>query len=72
MVSDLTTNVMLLGVKYEATLNFRADFSGKYFNIKQQIEKMEQLDFQLGKIIQRENVEFSRLVNKEEIMRIRR
>jgi hypothetical protein len=72
MVSDLTNNIIIVGLDRDAALNFRADFDGKYFDINQQVENMEQGDFELGKIIEGDKVEFSQLVNREEIMKIYR
>jgi hypothetical protein len=33
MVSDLTNNIIIVGLDHDAVLNFRADFDGKYFDI---------------------------------------
>jgi hypothetical protein len=70
MVSDLTNNIIIVGLDRDAALNFRADFGGKYFDINQQVENMEQGNFALGKMIEGDKAEFSLLVDREEIMKI--
>lgn len=41
MVSDLMNNIMIVGCKADAALNFQADFRGKYFGIEQVIKDKE-------------------------------
>jgi hypothetical protein len=49
IVSDLTNDIMIIGLKPAAALNFRADFGGKYFDIEQVIHNMENLHYILQK-----------------------
>jgi hypothetical protein len=41
MVSDLMNNIMIVGCKADAALNFQADFRAKYFGIEQVIKDKE-------------------------------
>ncbi|MEY4904024.1 MAG: hypothetical protein RLZZ292_1839 [Bacteroidota bacterium] len=42
MVSDLTNNIMIVGLQHDAAMNFRADFGGNFFGIEQVIQNMEE------------------------------
>lgn len=46
MVSDLTNNIIIIGLKKTVVTDFKKIFSGKYFGIKKVIADME--DFQLS------------------------
>jgi hypothetical protein len=72
MVSDLINNIIIVGLDRDAALNFRVDFAEKYFDINQQVANMEQGNFELGKIVEGEQAAFSRLVDREEIIKIYR
>jgi hypothetical protein len=63
IVSDLTNNIYIVGLKHDAALNFKADFSGQYFDIHQVIKNMEEANLIFGKV---ENLdfEFTKIDNK--------
>jgi hypothetical protein len=49
MVSDFTNDIVIVGCKSDAALNFRADFDGKYFGIEKVIQNMEEFQYELQK-----------------------
>jgi hypothetical protein len=49
IVSDLTNNIYIAGLKHDAALNFKADFAGKFFDIQQWIKNQEEANCILGK-----------------------
>jgi hypothetical protein len=67
IVSDLTNNIYIVGLKRDAALNFKADFSGKYFDIHQLIKNLEEANFVLGKA-ENPNFELAEMDNKAEII----
>lgn len=69
IVGDLTNNIFIVGLKNHAALNFKADFSGQYFDTHQVIENMEEANFILGKA---ENPDFGcvEMDNKKDILSV--
>jgi hypothetical protein len=67
IVSDLTNNIYIVGLKNHAALNFKADFSGQYFDIHQVIKNMEDANFILGKS-ENPHFEYAEMTNKAEII----
>jgi hypothetical protein len=66
IVSDLTNNIYIAGLKHDAALNFKADFAGKFFDIQQWIKNQEEANYILGK---NNNLDFkyAAMDNKEAI-----
>ncbi len=69
MVSDVTNDIIMVGLKADAALNFRADFEGKYFDIKQVIQNMEEFEFTMKKR-QNPNAEYIEMDGKLEIIEL--
>jgi hypothetical protein len=69
MVSDLTHDIIIIGCKSAAALNFRADFEGKYFGIEKLIQNMEDFHHTLEKS-QNPAAEYAELDNKKAIIKL--
>jgi hypothetical protein len=67
MVSDLTNNIMIVGCKPDVSLNFRADFGGKYFGIEKVIQNMEEFHHILEKR-QNPEVKYAEMDGKLEVI----
>jgi hypothetical protein len=67
IVSDLTNNIFIVGLKNHAALNFKADFSGQYFDIHQVIKNMEEANFIFGKS-ENPDFEYAEIDNKNEVI----
>ncbi len=67
IVSDLTNNIYIAGLKHAAALNFKTHFSGKYFDIHQIIKNLEEANFILGKAAN-SNFEYAEIDHKAEII----
>ncbi len=67
IVSDLTNNIYIVGLKNHAALNFKTDFSGQYFDIHQVVKNMEQATFILGNA-ENPDFEFTEIISKAEII----
>jgi hypothetical protein len=67
IVSDLTNNMFIVGLKSHAALNFKADFSGQYLGIHQVIKNMEEANFILGKS-ENPDFEYAEIDNKNEVI----
>jgi hypothetical protein len=67
IVSDLTNNIYIVGLKHQAALNFKANFAGRFFDIHHLLAKMKETNFLLGK---RNNPDFkyTEMENKDEII----
>jgi hypothetical protein len=68
IVSDLTNNMYIVGLKHDAALNFKTAFAGKYFDIHQVIKNMEDTNFILGKAAN-SAFEYAEMDNKKEIIK---
>ncbi len=51
IVSELTNNIYIVGLKHDAALNFKADFAGRFFDIYQYLKREEQANFIVEKKI---------------------
>jgi hypothetical protein len=49
IVGDLTNSIYIVDLKHDAALNFKADFSGQYFDIRQVIRNIQAANFIVGK-----------------------
>jgi hypothetical protein len=67
IVSDLTNNIFIVGLKNHAALNFKADFSGQHFDIHEVVKRTEEANFILGKN-ENPDFEYSEMLNKMEIL----
>ncbi len=67
MVSDVTNNIYIVGLMYDAALNFKADFAGRFFDIHQYLKREEQANFILGKSND-PGCKYSAMDNKKEII----
>jgi hypothetical protein len=67
IVSDLTNNIYIVGLKYDAALNFKADFAGKFFDIHQWTKRAEEANYILGKS-NNPGFKYTAMDNKEEII----
>lgn len=68
MVSDLTNNIYIVGLKRDAALNFKADFAGRFFDIHQLLTKMEKTNFLLGKSND-PDFKYQHMENKDKIIK---
>jgi hypothetical protein len=69
IVSDLTNNIYIVGLKHHASINFRADFAGRFFDIHQLLAKMEEANFLMGKS-SNPDFKYAEMENKDEIIKL--